>query len=573
MTHPPFASQVPSSHTPDDAANGTERAVRRLVVWCPDWPVVAAVAAESGTPTGGTPTGGDTRAGGAMQTSSSPAAVFHANRVLACSHTARSEGVRRGMRRREAQGRCPELVVHDHDPDRDARLFEPVAAAVEAIAPGVEIVRPGLVAVPARGPARYFGSEDSAAERIVDEVNALGVECGIGIADGLFAAILAARRERTVEPGRSAEFLAPLPIDEVDRPADHGGDHGELVDLLRRLGMRTLGDFAALPASDVATRFGSEALLVHRLTGGYEERPPDRRVPSADLVVTEELDPPVDRVDAAAFVAKTLAQRLHERLSELGWACTRLGISARTENDEELHRVWRCAEPLTPAGTADRVRWQLDGWLNSRRSDQRPTAGVVVLSLSPDEVVSAGSLQLDLFDSVGTAEADNRAARAFVRVQGMLGPEAVVTGVLGGGRKADDRVRLVPWGDERSPAYDPEPPWPGRIPAPSPSMIPESPWHVDVLDELGCPVEITERHRLTGTPELLAIGGRTRPVVAWGGPWPLDERWWTTQARSRTRMQVVLASQPSTNDTETEGEIALLLEYEQSRWWVRGTYR
>src|SRR3712207_3257516 len=120
--------------------------MRMLVVWCPDWPVVAA-------------------ASGAGLLLATPMAVVAANRVVASSAVARAEGIRRGMRRREAQGRCPELVVFEDDPVRDARLFEAVAAAVEELAVGVEIVRPGVVAVPARGPASYFSSEELAAER------------------------------------------------------------------------------------------------------------------------------------------------------------------------------------------------------------------------------------------------------------------------------------------------------------------------------------------------------------------------------------------------------------------------
>lgn len=88
-------------------------AVRLLVLWCPYWPVVAACAA-TGTPP------------------LAPAAVFSANRVVTCSVAARRSGVTRGMHRRDARTQCPELVVHQHDPDRDARLFEPVATAVGA---------------------------------------------------------------------------------------------------------------------------------------------------------------------------------------------------------------------------------------------------------------------------------------------------------------------------------------------------------------------------------------------------------------------------------------------------------
>jgi protein ImuB len=63
-----------------------------MVVWCHDWPVVAA---------GGVP--------------HEPAAVLHANRVVACSPAAGAEGVRVGLRRREAQGRSPTLAIFDHD--------------------------------------------------------------------------------------------------------------------------------------------------------------------------------------------------------------------------------------------------------------------------------------------------------------------------------------------------------------------------------------------------------------------------------------------------------------------------
>lgn len=93
-----------------------------------------------------------------------------------------------------------------------------------------------------------------------------------------------------------------------------------------------------------------------------------------------------------------LAVRLHERLAAAGLACTRLAVSAKTESGEELSRVWRCAEPLTPDGTADRVRWQLDGWLTHRA---RPTAPVTLLRLEPVEVVRAGALQLGLWGGVG----------------------------------------------------------------------------------------------------------------------------------------------------------------------------
>ena len=175
------------------------------------------------------------------------------------------------------------------------------ARALLRDAPGIEVVRPGLVVVAAQGPVGYFKSTEAAAERLVDHVAVhAGVEAQVGFADGLFAATLAAHRGLVVPTGRTREFLAPLGIHELDQPAERRQDRAELVDLLRRLGLRTLGAFAAVPERDVATRFGRAAVLAHRLAAGLEERPRSRRRPSPELSVTRDLDPTAHIVASAA---------------------------------------------------------------------------------------------------------------------------------------------------------------------------------------------------------------------------------------------------------------------------------
>jgi protein ImuB len=527
-----------------------EQPTRTAALWCPDWPVVAAAAAEG-------------------LAAHVPAAIVYANRVVACSEVARADGVRRGLRRREAQARCPELVVLGHDPGRDARAFEPVVAAVEELAPGVEVLRPGLCVFAARGPARYFGGEEAVAERIVDQVaHVCGVEALLGIAEGVFAATLAARRPTIVAPGRSRVFLAPLDIDVLDRP--------ELVDLMRRLGIRTLGAFAALPAREVASRFGPDGALAHRLARGLDERPVQARRPPVDLTVASTLDPPVERVDTAAFIARTLAEKLHDVLAGHGLACTRLGIEARTEHGEELSRVWRHDGVLTAVDISDRVRWQLDGWLTGRTGAVRPTAGISQLRLVPEEVVADGGLQLGLWGDVG--EADERAHRVLARVQGMLGPEAVFTAVLGGGRDPVEQVRYVPWRDERA-AERPDAPWPGRLPTPAPATVLTEPLPASVLAADGVPVGVTGRYLVTAPPARVAVGDRpARDVLAWAGPWPVEERWWDAAgARRRARFQVLVAPAPDDGPAGSpvrlaDGGTGLLLVLSAGQWWVEAVY-
>jgi protein ImuB len=513
--------------------------VRTLLLWCPDWPVLAAEIVDGVPATG-------------------PVAVLHANRVVACSERARAEGVRRGLRKREAQGRCPQLTVVEYDPGRDTRAFEPVVAAVEELVAGVEVVRPGACAVAARGPSRYLGGEEAAAERIVEHVaQTCAVESQVGIADGVFAAGLAARAGQVVPPGETPRFLADLPVEALGRPA--------LTDLLCRLGVRTLGDFAALPAGDVLARFGFDGALAHRLAAGRDHRPLAVRQPPADLAVTADHDEPLDRVDAAAFAARALAERLHDRLAAHGLACTRLGIEAVTAHGQELHRVWRHDGLLTAAAIADRVRWQLDGWLSGGgrggARPARPTAGIIRLRLVPDGVLAQAGLQPGLWGEAG--EERERAHRALSRVQGILGPEAVVTAVLGGGRSPADQVRLVPWGDERLPARPGEPPWPGRLPPPAPAVVLPDPLAATVHDAAGEPVVVSARLQVSAAPARLTVGAaRPAEIVGWAGPWPVDERWWApAEARRRARFQVCLAD-----------GTALLLAVEAGRWLVEAIY-
>ena len=517
------------------------------MLWCPDWPVIAAGLTE-GVPV------------------HTPVAVLHANRVLACSPAARAEGVRRGLRKREAQGRCPQLTVVEHDPGRDARAFEPVVSAVEELAPGVEVVRSGACAVAARGPASYFGGEAAAAERLVEHIAvACGVEAQAGIAEGVFAALLAARAGRIVAPDATVDFLAGMDVAALDRP--------DLADLLRRLGVRTLADFAALPEGDVLTRFGFDAAYAHRLASGADERPLVVRRPPPDREVTGDYDPPLDRVDMAAFAARALAERLHERLAGHGLATTRLIIEAHTEAGEELHRVWRHDGLLDAAGLADRVRWQLDGWLTAAKVDRSrvgsrraavisgPTAGIDRLRLIPDGVVRHAGMQAGLWGEIGPA--DERAHRALVRVQGLLGPDSVFTAVLGGGRGYADRVTLVPWGDERTPAKAVAPPWPGRLPAPAPATVLPEPAPVLVRTADGQVLTVDERLAMNGVPTSAAVG-REAPVeiTGWAGPWPAQERWWAPEEATRlVRFQVALA----------DGRV-LLVAHTGGRWIVEASY-
>jgi protein ImuB len=522
-----------------------------MVVWCADWPVVAHDVAPD-----------------------APAAVIAANRVVACSPGARAAGVRRSMRRREAQSRCPDLLVLERDDAREARSFEAVARAVESFSPRLEISRPGTCALPTRGPSRYFGGDHALAAAVharVAEVLDGRTTCRVGVADGPFAAALAARHggidesgrpapgTLVIDPGCSADFLAPLPVRLLERPA--------LVDVLVRLGLSTLGDLAVLDTASVVGRFGADGAMAHRLARGLDERPPDVRDPPADLRVTAVVDPPAERVEQVAFLARELAEDLHAALDARGLACTRVAIDAQTDHGEHLVRLWRHEGALSAGAIADRVRWQLDSWLHAPAA-VRPTSGIVHLGLVPDEVVAATGRQLGFWGE--ETEADARAARALARLASVLGADAVLVPERAGGRGPGDAVTLVPAVGVDLRERDLAPagaaaaaPWPGRLPAPAPALVHEPPRPAAVVDAHGIEVEVSGRGLLSASPATVAVDGRAPVALAgWAGPWMVDERWWDPAARRRAARLQLLAA---------DGR-AWLAVREHGRWWVEATY-
>jgi protein ImuB len=523
--------------------------MRSVTVWCPDWPVVAA-----GVP------------------ADVPTVVLLANRVIARSPAAAAAGVVHGQRRRNAQQACPDVALLDHDPDRDARTFEPVVRAVGRFAPRLEVVEPGWLCLGARGPSRYFGGDQRLAERLIAAVRGEstlveGTGVGVGIADGRFASAVAARRAVSrrgsivVPPGDSPPFLDRLPVTWLQ----HLGEaDAELVGLFARLGLARLGDLAAVPVGDVLARFGPSGRHAHWLAAGLDERPPDAADPPPERRVERSFDEPVEQVQPLVFVGKHLADELTADLAAEGRVCTRLVVTAETEHGERSERAWYRAAGLSAAAMVERVRWQLDGWMSAGEV----TAGVVLLRLTPDEVRGDDGDQLRLWG--GPSAADERAARTVSRLAGMVGDAGVLVPVWRGGRLPADRYGWVAAtttdltdADDTAERLRPAGPWPGSLPAPSPTVVPTERQPAVLVDERGEPVLVGGRGELSAPPVTLAIGDRPpQPVTGWAGPWPVEEQWWEPARHRRlARFQVVTAD-----------GTAHLVVAEHRRWWIAASY-
>lgn len=569
---------------------------RIAVLWMPDWPVYTATVRHNWDPL-------------------RPAAVLRDHRIYACNAAARKRGVKQAMRQRHALAACPELQMAQHAETVEAVAHEEVVSTMDAVAAHVETLRPGLLAFPLAALAKFYGSEEIAMEKLLDAATCLWADCMIGAADDVITAAWAAREGKIIAPGGSSTYLQHLPLHALTVEPAFAGPK-ELVETLSRLGIRTLGDFHNLPRSDVASRFGTEAVYWHRVISGEPGRVLSTTAIPQELHIVQHLDSPVNNVEAAAFVARQAAAELHNALFQQGLACVRLAVRAHLappqgyEGPTVVERLWNCQDPLNEADTAQRIRWQLDGWI-TRLSQQLTEAwehdevGIQAIALQPITCIPADHVDMPLWG--GPDEGIRSARAAASRAQSLLGMQAVLRPIHTGGRTLSSSVITVAYGEE-----DPKEittmktrQWVGSLPAPLPSNLLEtrrpaahrtktrpqgnpfskrsladklankkdlernpSPGHpaaaIALCDKDGNLIHVTGRGMLSATPHYLRWGRTLHRITGWAGPWPVDEQWWQ-EGKRYARVQI---SAENPNGTQS----GYLLVTQGTQWRIEATY-
>lgn len=160
-----------------------------------------------------------------------------------------------------------------------------------------------------------------------------------------------------------------------------------------------------------------------------------------------------------------------------------------------------------------------------------------------------------------------KVSRAFTRLQGKHGLEAVLMPALQGGRLPEEENLWTPWQHAPEPERARDATWEGRLPAPQPLLLRTVP--AALLDSDGRDIGVSLRYGLMGRPRWLSLQegpsrrDRTRSEVrAWSRSWPVESHWWDPGVMRRlARLQVLL----------DDGR-GLLLYREDGRWQVAGCY-
>ncbi|WP_175955411.1 DNA polymerase Y family protein [Schaalia sp. Marseille-Q2122] len=567
--------------------------IRRFALWVPDWPTACLIL---GTPPG------------------APAVLVDRGRVQHTTVAARQAGVRTGMSTRTAQHLCPELVMSGADPDTEAAHFEEILRACEEEIADIAVLRPGLAWGPIGPAARWHGSEEHAAENIIDAVSQrTGVECLIGIADGTLAPLLAARSGRIIPPGESPAYLAGLSLERIPYLLPgYGHTFSPLIAALNKLGMKSVEDLRRADAPALRARFGQPmSSLLACITGADLQLPQGQRI-CAELTFSCAIDPPAHQVEHAVIPMRRIAQEIVDALTSRGMSAQSLTITLRSEAGQTRTRTWNGCDARDSHTIIERLRWHAQGWMSlSDLSPEDAPRG----PLSGIDVIVSDFISAPESDYLWGKDANKEVVdRAITQIQALLGEEAALAVSLQGGHDPRSRTFMRPWGRGLSGSVPREGEWEGGVsdnpdtlchppipaalfacaenrdagrrlrlitPGPSPSATPGfSSSNSEALEEepvQARPVIVTPRGVLSDTPTHITLRAQPRSgalahwekecpyAMSCASPlWVVRGRWWDRADHARTQ-RVYLR-------VRTEKGPDLLLVYRSGQWWVEGAY-
>ena len=474
----------------------------------------------------------------------------NAARVVAATRLARAAGVRPGLTLPQARALCPKLVARPRDADCERAAQEALLEVAEAFSPRVEDAGEGIAYLDADGIERHYPGpcpELEMGRALMNAAEEAGLPARVGIASSKLAARVASGLPDPpviVSPGEEAAFLAPLPLQRLTPEVD-------LAETLERWGVRSVGDFAKLPPSRVASRLGRIGRELHSTARGVDLRPLIPREPPPAFHEGMSLEWPLVALEPFLFVGRAALDRLCQRLESRGFACLRLELEMRLEPDGFQSRSIDLPAPTRDVKTLlTLVRLELEA-----RPPGAPVAGFTFVA-HPDRPREA---QLSLYGPA--ALSPDKLATTLARLFALLGPDRV-----GSPRPVDghrpEGFALV----EFSP---PPPPEVRRQPRAGRGLLAvralRPPVEIEVLtaggegDAEAAPVEVRAltNEETAGRPRVEGA------VKVASGPWGLEEDWWTEDPARRDYWDIEIAGR---------GLYRIFRERATGVWYADGVY-
>ncbi len=179
--------------------------------------------------------------------------------------------------------------------------------------PRFECHRDDLVSIDIRGLDRLLGDPKAIGAELRRSAAARGLRLQVAVAATRTAAMVLAHARpglTVIERSGEAAALAPLPVGILEKvhPAC------PVVPALKRWGVKTLGEFAALPAAELAVRLGQHGLVWQTMARGQDVSPLVPTLPEERFESSIELEWPIEGLEPLSFVLTRLLEPLSIRL-------------------------------------------------------------------------------------------------------------------------------------------------------------------------------------------------------------------------------------------------------------------
>ena len=248
--------------------------------------------------------------------------LAQADRISALCERASALGLQRGLGLAEARARFPDLDIQPADPAADRKLLAAIADWCDRYTPLVALDAPHGLLLDLSGCAHLFGGETALRDDLLARLSSQGFAASAAIAPqaGTALAVVAGAPGRQLEPGEEAEALAPLSIRTLRLESD-------LTAMLERLGLKTIGDLAALPRASLTRRFGAELLDRLDAAMGTARRPISPRLAIPALIAERRFAEPISQVEDIQRIILLLADRLAVMLEKRGDGARQLELA------------------------------------------------------------------------------------------------------------------------------------------------------------------------------------------------------------------------------------------------------
>ena len=269
--------------------------------------------------------------------------------VLSATYEARAFGVRSAMPVGRARRLCPQAVFIPPRHSLYGEVSKEVMAIFRTVTPEVEPLSLDEAFLDVSGARRRLGSPRAIAQLIRRQVREQqSITCSVGVAPVKFVAKIASARCKpdgllVIPAGWLLDFLHPLPVGALWGV----GDRAE--EILTRLGLRTVGDIAHVPAATLRRELGVAGEHLHALAWGRDERPvtPGREEKSVGAEETFPAD--VDDPEVIRKELLRLSGRTAEALRGAGCVARTVTVKLRLASFKTITRSRTLAEPTDVA--------------------------------------------------------------------------------------------------------------------------------------------------------------------------------------------------------------------------------